>query len=89
MITQVTNEEEYLAALQHLYLLMDAQPNTPEEVELDELADLVCAYEDIHYPIAEPSLEEAAKFRADQEVLRWMHYDDPKSKEEIERIVNG
>lgn len=60
--------DEYEKALKRVYALMCANPppGSPEEQELDDLADLVEAYESIHFPIPQPSPEAATEFRVDQ-----------------------
>lgn len=50
----ILTDEEYRRALERLYELFDSVPGTPEGDELMALADLVEAYEDIHYPIPDP-----------------------------------
>ena len=59
--------DEYRDKLARLHELMDAAPGTPEERELIALGEELDAYETEHYPIAEPSPEAAARFRAEQE----------------------
>ncbi len=60
-------EAEYEAALIRIGELMDAEHGTPEGEELDRLSDEVEAYEDEHYPMPEPTPEQIAEFRRDQE----------------------
>ena len=50
----ILTDEEYRRALERLYELFDSVPGTPDGDELMALADLVEAYEDIHYPIPDP-----------------------------------
>jgi HTH-type transcriptional regulator/antitoxin HigA len=57
----IKTEEDYEAAKQRIWALMDAQPNTPEENELEVLAILVDAYERKHFPIEKPRLEPAGR----------------------------
>ena len=59
-------EEEYRRALQRLWEVFDAERGTPEGDECDRLADLVEAYEDIHFPMKEPTPAAAIEFRMDQ-----------------------
>ena len=40
-----------------------AKEDSPENIELTLLSDLVAEYEDIHYPIATPTLSEVLKLR--------------------------
>ena len=62
-------EKEYEAALRRIDALMDAEPGSPEEEQLELLALLVEKYEAEHYPIGLPDPVEAIKFRMDQEGL--------------------
>ena len=62
-------EEEYEAALAHVATLMDADPGSVEEDELDLFAMLVEQYEREHYPIERPDPVDAILFRMDQEGL--------------------
>ena len=55
--------------LARIETLMDAQPGSAEEDELELLALLVEKYEAEHYPIDPPDPVEAIKFRMDQEAL--------------------
>jgi len=50
----ILTETEYQRALARLYDLFDSEPGTPQGDELAALADVVAAYEDIHYPIPDP-----------------------------------
>ena len=45
----IKTERAYERALEEIYGLMDAEPDTPEDERLDALVDLVVAYEDKHY----------------------------------------
>ncbi|RLE45775.1 hypothetical protein DRJ25_05175 [Candidatus Woesearchaeota archaeon] len=63
------SEAEYEAALAHVEMLMDAEPGSPEEAELELFAMLIEQYEEAHYPIALPDPVEAIKFRMEQEGL--------------------
>lgn len=53
MLKAITNDEEYLAALSRIEVVFDAELGTPESDECIKLADMVEAYENIHYPIPE------------------------------------
>ncbi len=48
----IKNQAEYEAALTRVAELMDAQPGSSEEEELELLAMLVEQYEQEHFPIA-------------------------------------
>lgn len=50
----ILTEAEYQRALARLYDLFDTEPGTPQGEELAALADVVAAYEDLHYPIPDP-----------------------------------
>lgn len=47
----ITNEQEHVAALDRIELLLEAEPGTPEGDEFDELVQLIEGYEDVHYPM--------------------------------------
>ncbi len=66
----IKNEKEYEDALDYIYSLMDAEPGSPEEGELELFSLLVEVYEKEHYPIELPDPIEAIKFRMDQEGLK-------------------
>jgi len=59
-------EAEYEQALTHLETLMDAQPGTPQEEELELFAVLIENYEREHFPIGLPDPIEAIQFRMEQ-----------------------
>ena len=59
-------EEEYRRALHRLGEVFHAQPGTPEGDEHEILADLVEAYETVHYPMKDPTPVGAIEFRMDQ-----------------------
>jgi HTH-type transcriptional regulator / antitoxin HigA len=65
----IKTETDYEAALAHVAELMDAQPGSPEEEELELFALLVERYEQEHFPIAPPDPVEAILFRMEQEGL--------------------
>ena len=68
-MTQIKTEKEYQAAMARIEELLpltwkDGTPeDTPENIELSLLSDLVAEYEDIHYPIKKPSLIDIIKLR--------------------------
>jgi len=47
----IETEAEYEAALDYVYTLMDAEPGSQEEEELDLVFTLIEQYEQEHYPI--------------------------------------
>ena len=68
-MAQIKTEKEYQAAMARIEELLpltweDGAPeDTPENIELSLLSDLVAEYEDIHYPIKKPSLIDIIKLR--------------------------
>jgi len=68
-MAQIKTEKEYEAAMARIDELLpltwgDGIPeDSPENIELSLLSDLVAEYEDVHYPIATPSLVEILKLR--------------------------
>ena len=65
-IRPIRTDADHAAALRRIDELMDAQTGTPEADELDVLATLVEAYEDRHFPIADPDPLAAIQFRMEQ-----------------------
>ena len=68
-VSPIRTEADYEAALTRAAELMDALAGTPEEDELDVLADLIEAYEDRHFPIGDPDPIGAIEFFMDQQDL--------------------
>jgi len=68
-MAQIKTEKEYEAAMARIDELLpltwgDGIPeDSPENIELSLLSDLVAEYEDVHYPIATPWLVEILKLR--------------------------
>ena len=65
----IKTEQEYRKALAHVETLMDAEPGSSGESEL-ELWSLVERFEETHFPIDSPDPVDAIKFRMEQEGLR-------------------
>lgn len=65
-IRPLETEEEFDRAAQRLWETVDAEPGTPEYAEHEILADLVAAYDDLHYPMKDPTPAAAIEFRMDQ-----------------------
>ncbi|MCC5847250.1 MAG: transcriptional regulator [Verrucomicrobia bacterium] len=63
-------EGEYEEALSHVEILMDAEPGTPAEQELELWTLLIENYEASHHPIPPPYPVEAIRFRMDQMGLK-------------------
>lgn len=66
----IKNEEQYDRALAYVEGLMDAEPGTPQEAELELWGTLIELYEDRVHPIALPDTVAAIKFRMEQAGLR-------------------
>ncbi len=69
-VRPIRTEEDHNETLKRIDELINAQPDTPEEAELDVLTDLVWAYEEEHYPMPPPDPIEAIKFFMDQKNLK-------------------
>lgn len=74
-VRAIRSEEDYDAALARITELMDAlsgpegqvdDPDAPNRIELDILADLVELYEERHRPVGFPDPVSAITFRMDQ-----------------------
>lgn len=65
-IRPIRSDADHAAALRRIDELMDAGAGTPEADELDVLTTLVEAYEDRHFPIADPDPLAAIQFRMEQ-----------------------
>jgi len=66
----IKNDTDYQAALAYLETLMDAQPGTPEEEELELFAMLIETYEQTIFPIDLPDPVSAIEFRMEQQGLK-------------------
>ena len=68
-MARIKTEKEYEAAMARIDELLpltwkhDALEDSPENIELSLLSDLVAEYEDVHYPITSPSLVDVLKLR--------------------------
>lgn len=65
----IRTQRDYDEALARVDALMDAQPDSAEDRELDLLVDLVVAYEETHMPMGYPSPVEAIKYCMEQRGL--------------------
>ena len=61
-IRPIQTEADYQSTLSRIEVLMDAAPNSADEIELDALATLVEAYEERHFPIPDIHPLEVIKF---------------------------
>ena len=68
-MARIKTEKGYEAAMARIDELLpltwkhDALEDSPENIELSLLSDLVAEYEDVHYPITSPSLVDVLKLR--------------------------
>ena len=68
-MAQIKTEQEYRSLMKRIDELLpltwkEGTPDdTPENLELAILSDLVSEYEDVHYPMGKPSLIELIKLR--------------------------
>lgn len=68
-MAQIKTEKEYNAAMSRIDELLpltwgdDVPEDSPENIELALLSDLVAEYEDVHYPIKAPNLIDVLKLR--------------------------
>ena len=65
-IRPIRTSKDHAEALRRIEARMDAEPGTTEGDELDVLVTLVEAYEDRHFPIADPDPVAAIEFRMEQ-----------------------
>ena len=63
---EIKTEKAYKMAVNRLESIADAPIGTPEAEEADELATLIEAYEEQHFPIGLPHPIEAIKIRMDE-----------------------
>lgn len=84
------SEADYEAALAHLETLMDAEPGSAKEEELELFAVLIENYEAEHYPVALPDPIAAIEFRMEQQGLT--HADMRKylgSQSKVSEVLSG
>ena len=68
IMAQIKSEAAYRAALKRIDELLpltgdDVPADDPNMLEMDMLCDMVEEYEDIHYPIGQPTLPDVIKLR--------------------------
>jgi HTH-type transcriptional regulator/antitoxin HigA len=68
-IKPIRNARDLRAAFKRLEVIFQAAAGTPEAEEMEELATLIEAYENKHYPISPSDPVEAIKFRMEQQGL--------------------
>lgn len=82
-------EAEYDEALAYVETLMDAEPGTPAERELELWTLLIENYEEAHHPVPPPDPVEAICFRMDQMGLKPADLTPYiKSKSKISEVLN-
>ncbi len=62
-IRPIQTEEDYEKACERIDEIFQAEPGSPEEMELDILVTLVNAYEEKHFPMGKPHPIEAVKMQ--------------------------
>lgn len=68
-IKPIRTIEDHKLALARIEQLWDAEINSPESDELEILATLVEAFEEVNYPIETPDPIDAIRFRMEQQGL--------------------
>lgn len=79
-IKQVRTAADYESAMARISALLNSEPYSPDDVELDRLSDLVADYEAEHFPIPRPSANGMIEFLADQGIL---------SRQELSSLAGG
>lgn len=86
----IKTEADYQSALAHLETLMDAQPGTPQEEDLELFAVLIEDYEKAVFPIDLPDPVEAIKFRMEQQELTRKDLEPYiGSQSKVSEVLNG
>ena len=68
-IKQIRSATDYAAAVAHISALLNAEPYSPDDAELDRLSDLAADYEAEHFPIPRPSAAALLEFILDQSIV--------------------
>ena len=79
-IARVKSEAEYDAALARISELLNAEPHSAEDEELDQISTLVEIYEAEHYPMEDPDPSSFIEFLIDQQTV---------SRERMEALAGG
>ncbi|MBT3530624.1 MAG: hypothetical protein HOF74_12870 [Gammaproteobacteria bacterium] len=90
-ISTIHTKKDYKAAIARIELLIDAESNTPEGDELEILATLVHAYEEINHPIDAPDpiefIKNVMEFRGyDQKDLADLLNSRPRASELLKKL---
>lgn len=90
-ISTIHTKKDYKAAIARIELLIDAESNTPEGDELEILATLVHAYEEINHPIDAPDpiefIKNVMEFRGyDQKALADLLNSRPRASELLKKL---
>ena len=90
-IKPVRTEAEYEAALARIYAIRDAEPGTPEDAELELLADLVELYETRHIPMNDLEVAAANKFHLEQQgwTVQRLNAPPPDDAVSIDDVLKG
>ena len=92
VLTEPTNEAEYEALVYTLNELLDIagdDESHPLSGLVDRIGDLVCAYEQTHYPMPEGDGRNALAFLMQQHGLTQSDLSDVASQSVISEILNG
>ena len=65
----IETEAEFDRALARFWEIFDSEPGTPEDAEHEILAALIEEYDDLHYPMDDPTPLAALEFRMDQALM--------------------
>jgi HTH-type transcriptional regulator / antitoxin HigA len=89
-IRPIRTDEDYEAACRRIDEIFHAEPDSPEDDELEILVTLVDAYEEEHFPIGMPDPIEAIRIRMDDLGLTRKHLMEHlgKSSGRISDILN-
>lgn len=86
----IKTDADYQTALAHIESLMDAEPGTPEEEELELFAMLIETFEEEAFPIGLPDPIAAIKFRmAQQDLSRKSLEQYLGSQSKVSEVLNG
>jgi HTH-type transcriptional regulator/antitoxin HigA len=85
----IKNEEMHAEALALVESLMDAEPGSEQEGELELWSLLIEQYEKEHHPISDPDPIEAIRFRMDQLGLKQKDLEDfIGQKSKVSEVMN-
>ncbi len=68
-IKQIRSATDYEAAVARISALLNAEPYSPDDAELDRLSNLAAGYEAEHFPIPQPSAAALLEFMLEQGIV--------------------